>query len=424
MPQSLLHVDLDAISHNVRVFQEALRGPMGAKRLIGVVKRDAYSLGAVRFARRLVGEGVSDLCVFSPDEARELVEAGVPARLLVLMPVSSIERSDPLYRHAATDRLHLTVHDGAQLEALGTCAARLGLILPLHLEVDTGMTRAGARPERAMDLLERINASPRFRLAGLMTHFSSARNQGLLDAQHELLHRFVHDAGDQIGADVVIHAGATMGVLRHERYHHDGARIGIGLHGYSLAPDDDACEFDLADRAQELRPVLRWTSRIVHVSEAPAGWPVGYRALWRAPQTGARLGVVPVGYADGFPERLASDGQTSRATLRLVERTPEGIVYHDAPVVGRISMDQMTVDLTGAPARIGHVGAEIELVGPDPSAPNHLPTLAAAAGCTTHELLARISPRIGRCSESEAATEARRPTVHVAGRARQRVHAG
>jgi len=169
------------------------------------------------------------------------------------------------------------------------------------------------------------------------------------------------------------------------------------------------------EAAARLQPAVRWTAPIVHVKEVPAGFPVGYGSTWRAPARGpgrsrpTRLALVPVGYADGYPRALgnvAKVGLTGRRWERSavgggVDESSAKQVY--APVVGRVSMDQITVDVTDVPEEWCAVGMEVELAGRDRAAPHYLPRLAEQAGSVTHELLCRICPRVERVYKYPAA---------------------
>src|SRR5262249_54264760 len=126
-----------------------------------------------RLAKRLSGCGVEMIAVYTLDEARALVEAAVPTPLLVLMPVRSLDRTDPVYRHAVNGKLHVTLHDAEQLASLNESAARLGATLSVPVQLDPGLARGGALADEASRLVELIIRSPRLRLGGLMTHFAS-----------------------------------------------------------------------------------------------------------------------------------------------------------------------------------------------------------------------------------------------------------
>jgi len=453
---SRLEIDLGAIERN---FARVLRiaGP-GADRTLGgagvcaVLKQDAYGMGAARIAKRLAVAGARMFAVYNLDEARSLFESVSDAPILVLMPVAGVDRNDPLYRAAANGRLHLVVHDLEQLVAVSELAGRVGVSMPVHVQVDTGLSRGGERPDEAAKIVERILTSARVRLAGLMTHFSSPGDDPDHTAeQWKLFQTFVDRvspvlktaaaSGHNPGiitprstaatggmAELDIHAANSCGAFRSRRYHGTMVRIGEGLFGmvggavWGKAGAGIA-QMEFGAEAEAMEPAVRWTSTISHIQEIPAGWPVGYGSTWRAPKRAdgkqTKIAMIPVGYADGYPRSLGGSAKGGpgfvgftgrkwdRRTIHIaaaapVDRAAGPTLF--APIVGRVSMDQITVDVTDLPP--GHIlpgraglelaGSEVEIVGVDPAAPNHLPALASAGGTIAHELLCRMGPRLER----------------------------
>ncbi|MCA3004562.1 MAG: alanine racemase [Phycisphaerales bacterium] len=411
MSTSRLEIDLSAVEANVAHIRRILAAGAeasggGRVGLCGVIKQDAYGLGAPRVAKKLAAMGVDLLAVYSLEEARALAEAPIKTPVLVLMPIYGLERNDPLYRLAVGGRLHLVLHSQKQAMELGSLAARIGLQLPVHVQLDTGMTRGGSLPDEATELVKLACQSPRLVLAGVMTHFSNpggdevfTREQarlfkGWIEGIKPLLTQ-ARTAGKQ---PTLVHAANTVAALHATNLHATCVRIGQGLFGYGGEEVDVAA-------AQGLSPAVRWISRIVHVHEVPAGWPVGYCRTWHA-RRASRIAVVPVGYANGYPLGLSNRGVV-RLTGRPYDHTRtagphERIVSHEertaqgkgsfTPVVGRVSMDQITIDVTDAAPGHAEVGAEVELIGMQRDAPNSLPNLALQAGTIVHEFLCRIAP--------------------------------
>ncbi len=391
--------------------------------LCAIIKQDGYAMGAPRLARKLAAMGVEMLAVYCPSEARDLAEAPVKTPVLVLMPVSTFDRKDPLYRLAVAGRLHLVLHSEEQALELSSVASRVGVTFPVHVQVDTGMSRGGCLPEQAYRLVELALSSPRFRLAGVMTHFSSPGHEdeftreqarvfrGFVDRIKPLLIEATTRGSLRNQPPVVVHAANTSGVFRSSDLHATMVRVGQGLLGYGRDALVDVANIEHLASAERLRPAVRWVSRIVHVQDVPAGWPVGYSRLWHARKP-SRIAIVPVGYADGYPIALTNTGKVRltglawdrpRTSEPLASRS-EVIDAHSgqrgascfAPVVGRVSMDQITIDVSDAPPELTRLGSEVEIIGDDPSAPNHLSTLAAQAGTITHQLLCSISGSLER----------------------------
>ena len=391
---NVLDINLAAIERNLRAVGTFIGPETG---ICPIVKADAYGLGLRRLGPRLQAAGADMFAVYDPDEAATLFDSGVGRPALVLMPVTSIGRSDPLYRALIRDRLHLTLHDQHHLRNLLRLAEHFGITIPVHLEVDTGMCRGGADPEDVPPLLEALHQTHRLRLAGIFTHFSEAERDD--DRTRHQLARFdalLEDAAPRIPSDCLVHVANTAAMLRGRDFARSMVRVGLAWAGYGTELYTHAEHPVPADPG--LQPALTWTSTIVHTRTIPADTPVGYGSRWtsRRPTT---LGLVPVGYADGFPAACADlgRGNDARVGIRLADHAP----IHHVPVVGAISMDQLTVDLTDIVERTGRHHADlraatVELVSPDPDAPNHLPRLAAAAGIRIHQFLCGLGPRANR----------------------------
>lgn len=411
---SVIEVDLTALERNLAIIRGVLSSgldegsPSSPPAVCAVLKADGYGLGAVRLAKRLTApkttRPVEMIAVYSPDEARELIEAAITTPILVLMPVAGFDRHDPLYHALSKGQIHLTIHDRDNLDAITKTAEHLGAVLPVHLKIDTGMSRGGAPPRQAGSLLAKIADHPRLRLAGVFTHFASADSSADLTREQALSFLNVLRLSEaRLPGDCIIHEANSYATLRSAALHADMIRVGLALVGYGaddMAPDD---RFDFREAARQLTPIIRWTSTVVQTKHIAPGTPVGYGSVWSAPKRPAgdtRLAIVPVGYADGYPVALSSDrgGDASldpQRGARVGFEISTGIRAY-APVIGRVSMDQIIIDVTELPERATGVGAPVEIVGSNPSAPNHLPTLAKLAGTITHELLCRMSPRIER----------------------------
>lgn len=430
MATSRVEIDLSAVEHNLGVIRKVVASASGGSKpgvaVCGVLKQDAYGLGSPRLAKRLAGCGVEMLAVYTLDEARALVEAAVPTPTLVLMPIRSMDRTDPIYRHAVSGKLHVTLHDSDQLASLSEVAGKLGTTLPVHVQLDTGLARGGALADEATRLVESIARNPRLRLGGLMTHFASpctdpafTREQARLfrewlERVKPMLTAAVGTAGAVAGGGgrgIWLHAANSCAVFRSSKYHGNLVRVGQSLYGFvgddlsdkkveESGENGQTTGPEFAREARELRSAVRWTSSIVQVKEIPEGSPVGYGSTWRAPRR-TRLALIPVGYADGYPRALTNAGMvglTGRAWERLggAGSAAEGSALSFAPVVGRVSMDQITLDVTDVPEHACRVGMEVELIGRDRRAANYLPRLSESAGTITHELLTRIGARVER----------------------------
>lgn len=419
MLTSRLEIDLGAVQRNTRFLRglierpaAALAGAPGAAAgprpaLCAVLKQDAYGMGAGRLVKRVAAAGARLVAVYAPAEARSIIEAAVELPVLLLMPVRSLDRFDPVYRYATTGKVHFTLHGLDQLKEVEALAGRLGVALPVHVQLDTGMSRGGCLAPEAARIVEAVLASRRLTLAGLMTHFAAAgSDDAFTEEQARLFDEWLGSLDGRIDRRrVLIHVAATSAALRSAAHHRGMVRIGQGLFGY--APSGTVFQggtYSSQDdtTASTLEPTLRWTTPVAHETEIPAGWPVGYGSTWRATRP-TRIALLPVGYADGYPRSLSNTGHVTFTGLGYDRRgdasgpPPHGPRRrHHAPVVGRVSMDQVTVDVTDVPRELTRPGMEVELISRDPAAPTHLPTLAATAGTVSHDLMCAVGARVHR----------------------------
>jgi alanine racemase len=389
-PLSRLEVRLGAIDENVAAVRR-LVGPDVT--ICGVVKKNAYGLGAVTVAHRMVKAGCGMLAVYSPQEAEQLNAGAITAPMLLFYPLRYLSRTEGLYRPAVAERLHLSVLDLPQLEQIDQLGRTFGIRLPVHLHVDSGMSRGGLGAEQLAEALATQQTRSYTRIAGVMTHLATAagdpgRAQRQVDRFDELLRR--HE--DEIPEDAVVHLANTYGTLRSPTYHRAMVRPGLGLYGYGEA---DLVGEPALEPGLRWSPCLRWVSRVIHVGSYPRHAAVGYGATHKLKRR-SHLGIVPVGYGDGYPLALSSTADR-HATVRVQweDRT------FDCPVLGRVNMDQISVDLTDA-VRATEVepealrGAAVEVIGDDPEAPHALHRLAAMADSHGYEMLCRLSPHLPR----------------------------
>ena len=391
---SRVQVDLGALGANVAAWRAWLRqnaGPQGPARLCAVVKADAYGLGAVPIARGLADRGVDMLAVFSLDQALRLLEAGIGKPILVFMPVRTLGDHALLWASAARGQLQLTVHDPGQLSALDRAAAGHRVVVPIHLQLDTGMTRAGLDEREFVQCLNTLGGLGHTALAGISTHLATADSDlGFLDEQVRRFDLALAESRAPTTPGGLIHVANTAAALRGGRYHYGMVRIGLGLFGYG---PDMLAQGPKADSLPALRPIVRWTSRLVHVERRSAGCAIGYGCTFRLERQSV-LGLVPVGYGDGYPLLLSNCGE-----VRVLGASGTDAA---APVLGNVNMDQIVVDLTDAIEAWGLgdpralLDREVELISSDPESRCALPRLAKLAQSSCYELLCRLGPRVPR----------------------------
>lgn len=385
---SCLNIDLGALHRNVGAIR-SLIGPHCD--ICAVVKADAYGLGAPRIARQLAESGVGMFAVYSPAQAESISLAGVTTPQVVLMPVREIDRGGEIYRLLLAGRLHLVVHGLSHAGELAAVAEQLGGgPIPVHLEIDTGMSRGGAVVSEAGRTLAFIADERRLRLVGIFTHFSDSRTDAArTHEQMDVFERLLAEHAAHIPSDAIIHVANSHAALLDRRFHKHMVRTGLAWTGLVANEPTD-------DRRPMLESIVRWESSIVHTKLVAQDVAVGYGSQWRTRRE-SRLGVIPVGYFDGYP---VGTGHDDRRWVRVMSESSSATHSWEVPVVGAINMDQIIVDLTDVPQSLaygdGHVGMTAEIYGADPSARNFLPRIAAAVGAHSHELLCRLSPRILR----------------------------
>lgn len=428
---SWLEINLDHLDANLALLRQVLHRPGVAKAaLCGVVKADAYGLGAVPIAKRLQAGGVDMLTVYSLPQASELIHHGLTLPILILMPIHQIPDDHKLAAAASSGQLHWTIHAPDQLDQFQRIGRSLNTKLPVHLYLDTGMSRGGLTAQQTTDALAQVSSLSHVRLAGLYSHFATAGSDPDFTAvQAERFDEVITDNRSQLPADTLIHLANTAGTLHAAGYHRSMVRVGLGLYGY---PPHPITQLEVSAPSSRLRPVLRWLSRIVHLRWVPRGTGVSYGHTYRLEQD-SLLGLVPVGHGDGYPVALSN-----RAMVRVLTPNRQAPVF--APVVGQVSMDQIVINLTAAPgkqavpgdsasrlipcpspsldqlvAKTVRVGSVVELISDHPASPCALPRLAQQSGSSCYELLCRLSPRLPRCHISTATQTADQPMTSSSG---------
>ena len=393
-----LLINRRAILSNVR----KLRAAAGeGTRLCGVVKADAYGHGAVGVADVLTnfytGElpapAVDALAVATIAEAEQLDDVEVP--VLVLRPVECVYLGDNRAElEAAVSRgFVLSIISAAAADDVARVAERLGMRANVQIMLDTGMTREGCDAAVFREVVAAAVNRPSLRLAAIGTHFTDgeAVHDPYNDEQLRLFHEAIDPILPYLPAGVIKHAANSGGAFFAEDDSLDMVRPGLSLYGIdpTLRPDV----------ARPLRPVAKWTAPLLSLRDVPAGTSVGYGRDWTAPRA-TRIGLVPCGYADGYPRALGN-----RSVVRIAspeQATPDAF----CPVVGRVSMDYLTIDLANAPWAAA--GEEVVLLDDDPRSRCSAYVLAEQAGTIPYELLCHIGPRVARVgvnpSDSEMTT--------------------
>lgn len=365
-------VDLAAIRHNVR----RLINVAEPAKVMAVVKADGYGHGAVPVARAAVEAGAAWLGVAHISEGIELRNAGIEAPILSWLhtPVSDFDA-------AIESDLDLGV-SGWELDLIAAAAEKSARPARVHLKIDTGLGRNGCPPDQWEGFVSQAveyQENGLLRVVGIFSHLAVADEpqRPETDEQIERFREAVAVASDA-GIDIEVrHLANSPGTLSRPDTHFDLVRTGVSVYGLSPFEDHSSAEL-------RLRPAMTLRTQIAHCKEVPAESGVSYGLSYRTPRP-TTLALVPVGYGDGIP-RIASGGPV----------TVNGRSY---PVVGRIAMDQMVIDLgeTGlAGTDRSLLGAEALLFGPGDDGEKSVDEWARAARTINYEIVTRISPRIPR----------------------------
>jgi alanine racemase len=358
-------VDLQAIAHNTALLAKAA----GPAELMAVVKADGFAHGAGPVARTALGNGASWLGVTSAEEALSLRAAGLTAPVLMWLYAPDADLDD-----VVRARVDISAGSSAMLAAVVRAARRSGEPAYVHLKADTGMSRGGARPaewERLLVAARRAATAGHIVVRAVWSHLASAENPDGGTVRHQLQEfRRAQMAAACAGVDVELtHIANSAAVLRVPAAHFDLVRAGIALYGVEPVPG----------RQFGLRPAMTVRAQVIQTKRVPEGTGVSY-GLDYVTDRETTLGLIPLGFADGLPRVAAGKAEVAVRGRRF-------------PIAGRISMDQIVVDLHDAPV---HPGDFAVILGPGDNGEPTAEEWAGWAGTNAHEILTGIGPRLPR----------------------------
>ena len=359
-------IHLDAIRKNV----ENVRKRVGDNvKIMAVVKANAYGHGAVRVAEE-IKDMVYGFAVATLKEALELRHSGIKNMILVLGYISRDE-----YEDAIKEKITFAIFSKEMAEAVSKCAEKLGCTACCHIKVNTGMNRIGFPVnEKSVDEIIYINSLPNLLCEGIFMHFATADCKDK-DFSHRQFERFMSIINELEKRDVTFklrHCANSAAIVDMPEYALDMVREGIILYG--LEPSDET------DRSYELYPAMEIKSHVIFVKELPAGEGISYGQTYVTDRP-ARIATVAIGYADGYPRSLSSKGY---------------VLIHGkkAPIVGRICMDQMMVDVTDIPETA--VDDIVTAAGRDGDEEITIDGLGELSGRFNDEFACDIAPRVDR----------------------------
>ncbi|MCC6591525.1 MAG: alanine racemase [Bryobacterales bacterium] len=371
--RSWIEVSLGTIAANFRAVRQLVNPDV---EVCPVVKADAYRHGAVEVSRRLEREGARWLAVSSLQEGIALRNSGARSRILVMADFLPAAREE-FFRFNLTP----VIHSLDDLAALDRLAASKGISFPYHLKIDSGMGRLGvlAPGEQIVDAVCGARSAV---LEGLMTHFASAADyiSTQTDEQIETFEGVYAKLAACTAPPPLVHMSSTIAVAYGRRQAwRTMVRPGHALYGYvspvRVRSNDTPPVKELA-----VEPALSWKAALLLVKDVPAGARIGYGGMYRT-ETPIRIGIVAAGYADGIPHRLSNKG-------RFIA---DG---QWAPILGAVSMDVTTIDLSASP----HLrpGDPVTLLGSEGDLRQDAQQMARAAGTISYSLLCGIGARVPR----------------------------
>ncbi|MCI3922990.1 alanine racemase [Paenibacillus sp. TRM 82003] len=373
-----VEVGLDAIRHNVKLFRRRLAGDC---KLMAVVKANGYGHGAAESAAAALDVGAERLGVAIIEEAIALRDAGFDCPLLVLgyTPPAGVET-------AVRRRIALTVFSEEVLDAAIAAAERAGRQAILHLKYDTGMRRIGAELSELLALARKAAGEPSIALEGVYTHFASADDADPTFVR-EQFERFRHAVAllREEGIAVPIkHCCNSAAAMRFPDMHLDMVRVGIALYGQLPASDwrkeaPAGCSF-YTNKRTGLRPAFALKTSIAMVKYVSAGETVSYGRTFAAAGPSV-IATLPIGYADGLSRMLSNRGFAL-------------IGGREAPIVGRICMDQTMIDVTSIPD--ASVGDEVVLIGCSGERSIAVDDVADRIGTINYEVVCLVGRRVPR----------------------------
>jgi len=362
---TVAEVDLSAIRENVR----AILRKVSPARVMAVVKADAYGHGAIPVAKAALQAGASSLAVAMLEEALELREAGISAPILVFGGALPQEARDYL-RHGLT----ATLYTRESLLAFAKEAKAQARGVKVHIKVDTGMGRVGVPWEEALRFVQEARATPGVEVEGIYTHLATSDERDKTFAFEQLTRfRQVLRALEEANVrGLVRHAANSGAILDLPEAYFDLVRPGIMMYGYY--PSAETSE------SVAVRPAMTFKTRVIYLKEVPAGTPISYGRTYLTPRA-TRIATLPVGYADGYNRLLSNCGEVLIRGRRY-------------PVVGRVCMDQILVDV-GLDSPV-EVGDEVVLFGRQGDAELSVRSICEKLNTIPYEVTCWVSKRVPR----------------------------
>jgi alanine racemase len=327
--RSRVEINLDNFRHNLNELKKYL---LPGQSFLQIVKADAYGHGAFEISKTALEAGAVMLGVANPEEGKLLRIQGISAPILVLSP--ALREEIPVILEY---NLAVTLSELSFARALSKAAVEDKSVVNVHIKVDTGMHRSGFRSEEFAEAYRKISKLPGLSIEGILSHYAASENDDRFSAKQSK--EFEKVLSEIRQKPRYIHLANSSALIKHNSFHTNLVRLGIM--SYGIYTDNKQYEH------LKLKSVMAFKSTLAHVKNIRKGEYVGYNCTWKAPRDG-RYGIIPIGYADGYDFLLSNLGIVS-------------IRGQICNVIGKVSMDMITVDLTSIPAVKS--GDEVILMG-------------------------------------------------------------
>jgi len=365
---TIVEVNLDAVKHNVREFKKRVNDKNIA--MMAAVKANGYGHGAVEVAKAAIEAGVNQLAVAFVDEGIELREAGVTVPILVLgyTPVD-------VAKDAIGYDIMMTVYRIEDLKGINEIAKQLEKKAHIQVKIDTGMSRIGLQEEEVAPFLEELKNMKYIEIEGMFTHYSTADeiNKTYTNMQTSLFEKAVNTAKEMDIHLPYIHSSNSAGSMELSNTFQNMVRVGIGIYGMYPSKEVD-------HTVVSLQPALSLKSKVAHIKHAKKNRGVSYGNTYVT--TGEEwIATVPIGYADGYNRQLSNKGHALINGIRV-------------PVLGRVCMDQLMLDVTKAmPVQVGD---EVVFYGRQGEEEISVEEIADTLGTINYEVTCMLDRRIPR----------------------------
>ncbi|MDM5188327.1 alanine racemase [Bacillus sp. DX4.1] len=373
---TIVEINLDAVKHNVREYKKRVNDKNIA--MMAAVKANGYGHGAIEVAKSAIEAGVNQLAVAFVDEGIELREAGITVPILILGYTSVESAADAIQYD-----IMMTIYRIGDLKGIDQVAERLGKKARIQVKIDTGMSRIGLQEEEVVPFLEELKNMKHVEVEGMFTHYSTADE---IDKTYTMMQTTLFEkavnAAKELGIHIpFIHSSNSAGSMELSNTFQNMVRVGIGIYG--MYPSREVDHTVVA-----MQPALSLKSKVAHIKHAKKGRGVSYGNTYVT--SGEEwIATVPIGYADGYNRLLSSKGHALINGIRV-------------PVIGRVCMDQLMLDVTKAmPVQVGD---EVIFYGKQGEEEITVEEIADMLGTINYEVTCMLDRRIPRVYKENGET--------------------